>query len=73
MVKLEIEINDKMVEKLQCLADYYAVDQSDIAKSILAKGLIKPETPSLINKLLQSFAVAVAKTIVPEKERGKYE
>ena len=53
MPRLELEITDKLMEKLQKRADDYAVEPSDVAKRILACELVRQETPSWKETLLR--------------------
>lgn len=51
MARLELEISDKLMAKLQQSAEVYAVEPSDVAKSIISVELTKRERPSGLDKL----------------------
>lgn len=53
MSRLELEITDKMMEKLQKKADDYAVGPADIAKRIISCHLVREETPAWKETLLR--------------------
>ena len=51
MARLELEITDKMMQKLQERAEAYAVEPSDVAKSVISLELARRERPSGLDKL----------------------
>jgi len=51
MPRLEIEITDKLMEKLQERAEAYAVEPSDVARSIISCELAKREKPCWMDRL----------------------
>ena len=57
MVLLELEITDKMMEKLQERAEAFSVEPADVAKHILSCALATKEKPSWYD----SIAVIVSR------------
>ena len=51
MARLELEITDKMMQKLQERAEVYAIEPSDVAKSIISCELAKKERPCWMDKI----------------------
>ncbi|MBA7506196.1 hypothetical protein ES706_04877 [subsurface metagenome] len=51
MQRLEIEVTDKMMQKLQERAEAYAVEPSDVAKHIISCALATREKPSWLDSL----------------------
>lgn len=51
MARLELEITDKMLERLQERADTFAVEPSDVAKHIISRALAPREKPSWLDSL----------------------
>ncbi|GAI62900.1 unnamed protein product [marine sediment metagenome] len=76
MPRLEIEITDKMMEKLQERAEAYAVEPSDVAKSIISCELARREKPCWIDNLTIiisriSEAMIAASKVEAEKSEQK--
>lgn len=75
MVKLELEITDKMMEKLQGRADACAVEPADIAKLILANELTKGEKLCWADRLstivshVSEVVIAASKMVAEESEQ----
>ena len=51
MARLELEITDKMMERLQEEAETFAVEPSDVAKHIISRALAPREKPSWLDSL----------------------
>lgn len=51
MARLELEITDKMMERLQEKAETLAVEPSDVAKHIISHALAPSEKPSWLDSL----------------------
>ncbi|MBA7712704.1 hypothetical protein ES703_121691 [subsurface metagenome] len=51
MPRLEIEVTDKMMQKLQERAEAYAVEPPDVAKHIISCALATREKPSWLDSL----------------------
>ena len=49
MARLEIEVTDKLMERLQKEADIYGLEPADVAKQIIASSLRKREEPGWLN------------------------
>ena len=76
MASLELEITDKMMQKLQERAEAYAVEPSDVAKSIISSELARTERPCWMDKFLTITnnivnAVIAASKIEAEKSEQK--
>ena len=76
MPRLEIEVTDKMMQKLQERAEAYAVEPSDVAKSIISCELATRESPCWMDKLVTiisqiSNAVIAASKVEAEKSEQK--
>ncbi len=77
MARIELEITDKMMGRLQERAEAYAVEPSDIAKSILAADLAKREKPCWVDKLsiivsrISDAVIAVSKVEAKESEQNR--
>lgn len=75
MPRLEMEITDKMMKRLQERADTYTMKPSDIAKWILACELAKREKTYWADKLGEVVAkvsdavIAISKTEIHNKRR----
>ncbi|MBA7558425.1 hypothetical protein ES708_00028 [subsurface metagenome] len=75
MVRLELEITDKMQAKLQERADTHAVEPADIAKMILACELARGEQPHWLDKVttvvdrVSQIVVAVSKMEAEKSEQ----
>ncbi|GAJ06136.1 unnamed protein product [marine sediment metagenome] len=52
MAKLELEITDKMMQKLHERAETYAVEPSDVAKSIISHELARTGRPCWMDVLV---------------------
>lgn len=51
MARLELEVTDKMMERLQERADAFAVEPSDVAKNIISCALATKEKPRWYDSL----------------------
>jgi len=51
MARLELEITDKLMERLQEKADEFAVEPSDVAKHIISYALATKKKPSWLDSL----------------------
>lgn len=76
MARLELEITDKMMEKLQERAEAYAVEPSDVAKSIISCELARRQRPCWMDSLATittklSNAVIAASMMRAEKSEQK--
>lgn len=73
-MKLELEITDKMATKLQERAETYAVEPSDVAKSIISCELARREKPCWMEHLtalvsrVSEIVTAVSKMEAPKEE-----
>lgn len=63
MVKLELEITDKMMQKLQERAEAFSVEPSDVAKNILSCALVTKEKPSWLDNV-SNIASQVGRIVV---------
>ncbi|MBA7716622.1 hypothetical protein ES703_125696 [subsurface metagenome] len=76
MARLELEITDKMMQKLQERAEAYAVEPSDVAKSIISCELARRERPCWMDRLATittqvTDAVIAASKMKAEKSEQK--
>lgn len=74
MQRLELEITDKMMHKLQERAEVYAVEPSDVAKSIISCALTSRERPCWMDKLatiISNFSAAVIAASKMEAEKSE--
>lgn len=75
MPRLEIEITDKLMGRLQERAEVYAVEPSDVVKSIISFGLARREEPSWVDKLsamvsdISQAAIAISKMRAEKSEQ----
>jgi len=51
MARLELEITDKMMERLQKEAETFAVEPSDVAKNLISCALATKEKPCWLGSL----------------------
>jgi len=72
---LEIEITDNLMERLQERAKRYAVEPSDVAKSIISCELARRQSPGWVDKLsamvsnISQMVIAVSKMEAKESEQ----
>ena len=75
MSRLELEITDKLMEKLQQRAEVYAVEPSDVAKSIISCELARRESPCWMDKLstiisqISNAVIAASKAEAEKREQ----
>jgi len=75
MARLELEITDKMMQELQERAEAYAVEPSDVAKSIISCELARRGKPCWMEHLtalvsrVSEIVMAVSKMEAPKSEQ----
>lgn len=75
MARLELEITDKMMQKLQERAETYAVEPSDVARSIISCELARRERPCWLDNVttivtqITNAAIAASKMGTEKSEQ----
>lgn len=69
MPRLEIEVTDKLMEKLQKDADIYGLEPADVAKQIIASSLRKREEPSWLNTVRDIVENLTKIVLVAKKQK----
>jgi len=67
MPRLEIEITDQLMEKLQKRAELYAVEPSDVAKSIISCELVRREKPYWLDNVTAMVSQMSAAVVAASK------
>ena len=73
MALLELEITDKLMEKLQKRAEAFSVDPSDVAKNIISCALATKEKPSWYDSItvIVSRVAEIVATVAHIEEKSE--
>lgn len=72
MARLELEITDKMMQKLQERAESYAVEPSDVAKTIISCELARGEKPCWMDRLV-TITNQISNAVIAASKMGAEE